>query len=411
MPLLPPELWLLIFDFAILSSLNPAAQCSYIKFPEISLHLRFPSVHAPIEDPYGQLRLVCRDFKALLGPSPHFFVKSEKSSIPSTARAIYIPSHRSPLRCLQRVLEDPYKSRRIVTLHITCTNFSEHILPFDYLCQRPHALSSVRSLTLGIFYHHPFRLNIRLWGRINKAFPLLVCLVLRPVLQPPEAMPIEGDDKESSVIFQRLEILDMGCIIPCPRLRCPLLRHAALNHSSPQALEILTHSPLLESLLLRGVDRDIRMDLRLLPQLRLLGLPTRGPHLTLPLPPNYPLYHLCVYMVPPIYAIQDILSWVKTVPTKFPSISRISIDLSMLTPTDRLSIQGLFVDPDLQSSGLIITSFPISSHLIVLERVPVVTQPMSATISGSPSNAVSCGQRFRRGWGSLCRFTIRTLHL
>jgi hypothetical protein len=53
--------------------------------------------------------------------------------------------------------------------------------------------------------------------------------VLRPVLLPLEAMPIVGDDRESSVIFERLEILDMDVLFPV--LDC-VVRSFDMPHSA-----------------------------------------------------------------------------------------------------------------------------------------------------------------------------------
>jgi hypothetical protein len=214
LPKLPAELWLVIFDLLIGPSLSPAALCNLTNFPEISLHLRHPREYAPIEHPYLQLRLICRAFKDLLGPSPYFFVKNATNPIPATATAVYTFLNEAPLSHLRRVLRDPYRARRIVTLYITCHNSRESMVPFDFLCESSRALAGLRNLTLSIFYIHPRPLKVQIWSRINKAFPLLVSLVLLPALKRLEATAVDTGHETSPVVFEHLQIMDTGCIIP-----------------------------------------------------------------------------------------------------------------------------------------------------------------------------------------------------
>jgi hypothetical protein len=387
MPKLPAELWLAIFDLLIVPSLSPAALCNVTNFPVLSLHLRHPREYAPIEYPYAQLRLICRAFRDLLGPSPYFFVRNTTESIPATARVIYTPLHQAPTGYLQRVLRDPYRARRIVTLYITCTRSEEHILPLDSLCGSSRALVSLRNLTLSIFYLHAHPLKIRLWSRIKKAFPLLVCLVLLSALKRVEAFPVHTAHETSPVIFEHLQILDMGCFVPSPRLRLPVLRHAALNHCSQRDLKILLHSPLLESLHLRGIEYGARIDLSSLPQVLSLGIPVTGDTLPLPLPPDYPLCHICLYM-PSICSPQWMISWVTDIPTLYPAISCITIDLTMLPELHHAWIRRVFIDVDLQASGLAVAPATVKGHLIILERIPAVTRPElpGPTIEPAPSS-------------------------
>ena len=67
---LPAELWLIIFEMALESSLEPEKLRNSTTFPVIIHHFRYPWKYGPASDPpIRNLRLACRTFYTLLTPS------------------------------------------------------------------------------------------------------------------------------------------------------------------------------------------------------------------------------------------------------------------------------------------------------------------------------------------------------
>jgi hypothetical protein len=404
---LPLELWIIIIDLVIGALVNPTDSCTYKNFLEVDHYIRSPQPRSSVIPSYRQLRLVCRVFNDLLKTPPRFFMKGAKTNIPASTRALYICRHYTsrqsdPLGCLRRLLEDPTRTRRIVTLDIPY-DVDKHFLGpslFEILFKNSDLLSGVRNLAFDVVYTSESLLDT-----INRAFPALVCLVLRPSIEPTIATPVE---EKRTVTFEKLEILDMERAILYDGIKFPLLRHVALGRCSRTLIETLSQSPLLESLLLRQVRHPEAIDLGSLHRLKLLGMPVYGENTVVPLPADY-AHYLCVH-VPMSVTGPALVKWVKKVPSYFPKLQQITLDLTgLVEATQRISIEGAFrcINLELEPSGLVINHLLPGSSYIVVERI--VEQPNISSVSEVSSTLQS--ERSWNKWDTFLRTASRKLHL
>jgi len=147
---LPAELWLIILDMVISTAITLLEQCDHTSFSDIYVYLCSPATQTPVDNSYGQLRLVCRTFNALLGPSPHYIMKSSRDSIPASARAVYIIEDQISSEHARRLLEEPLICHRLVHLDTFSNHpeLSDMPTTFDLLCENSRYLPNLRCLTL-----------------------------------------------------------------------------------------------------------------------------------------------------------------------------------------------------------------------------------------------------------------------
>jgi hypothetical protein len=153
------ELWLIILDMVIAAGITLLEQCDHAYFPDIYAHLLLAAPRAPVDNSYGQLRLVCRTFNALLGASPHYIMESSRDSIPASARAVYIIEYLTPTEHVRRLLEEPSICHRLVHLD---TFFNHPALPpttLDLLCENSGAFPNLCCLTLRLAVSENARLQ------------------------------------------------------------------------------------------------------------------------------------------------------------------------------------------------------------------------------------------------------------
>jgi hypothetical protein len=162
------------------------------------------------------------------------------------------------------------------------------------------------------------------WAQLNDAFPLLRRLVLvqhgvsmRPIFS------VSDDD----FTFRNLELLISGIGIPfVPQLRFPRLRHIAPDIFSERELEMLTSSPLLESVLFRRFAYNSRIDLNVFPHLRYLGVPAWETHAILPAGKDHPLEHLSL-RVDGEFDFTSTVQYIMGMAKVLPRVSRITLDV------------------------------------------------------------------------------------
>jgi hypothetical protein len=317
---LPAELWLIIFDMLISTGITLLEQCDHTTFPDIDTYLDSPPARAaPFDNSYGQLRLVCRTFHALLGGSPHYIMKLSHDSIPSSARALYFVNKDTTSRHVRRLLGEPLISHRLLHLD-ACFGHSNGQIDLELLCANPGSFPNLRCLTLRLarLWENP---KAPFWALLNDAFPLLRRLVLIHYHRHSDNVKWEFD---GGITFRNLEFLSLSWGIRCfSGLRFPFLRHLAASALVSSELSALGPSPLLESALFFHALFGSSIDLHLFPRLRLLGVPQRKVDLILPLGDDHPLEHLWLYYSKPSDSgIESIVQ----VPKKLPGVSRITVD-------------------------------------------------------------------------------------
>jgi hypothetical protein len=367
-PTLPAELWLIILDIVIAISITLQEHSDSVTFPDIDEYLYDPTTHPPIDNSYGQLRLVCRTFNALLGGSPYHFMKSEEIPIPITTRSLYVPYGLARAGCFGQIVAQPLMCHRLVSMDTPC-NFSvfEGKPPvFDLLRKNSGSFPSIRCLTLRLVHHpweHP---SVPFWRFLNNAFPLLCCLFLTSNYQD-----VIGSAfwrySDGLVTFQALEILHLGYGLHYyPMLHFPRLRHVSLCKCSAFDLTRLTTLPLLESALFRSLHGDTRIDLGLFPRLRLVGVSQGNIHAILPSEGDHPLEHLWLYtwhVADPRVETESIMQ----IPKGLPRISRITLYLAGTTMERRVLLQSVLQEADLRSNGLSMYPIPSGVSHIVLK--------------------------------------------
>jgi len=344
-------------------------------------------------------------------------MKGAKTNIPAGTRALYLSRHyisrqSDSLGCLHRLLEDPFRSRRIVTLDIPCDVDKKTYGPllFEVLVKNSDLLSGVRNLAFDVV-----RLSEVLLGAINQAFPALVCLVLRSSLGLDAVMLSGRAVQKRTVTFEKLEILEVEYALLYDGINFPLLRHAALGCCTQKVMGALSRLPLLESLILRKIlyeGNQETVHLGSLPKLKLLGIPVYGentvvPFPVVPLPPDY-AHHLCVY-VPSSVTGLALVEWVKKVPSHFPKLQQISLDLTELALAQRVSVESAFrcINLELEPSGLVINHLPPGSSYVVIERI--VERPKVSSISEASLTPQS--EKWLGRWNNFRRTASRRLHL
>ena len=392
---LPAELWLVVFEWVLASSLEPEKLCNSNTFPSIALRLHDPWTYGPATNPpLRDLRLVCRAFHALLAPSTplHCFMTNKDTLIPPQTKALHIASGKDANLCLKRLVEMPEIYRQLVTLellpHYYGVSPSSSALLLDLHHQNDQVFQCVRNLTLGFFSDIYWSARIaKFWERLNRAFPNLVCLALLGYIG-------SEDDDLAVITFEKLEIFDTEVLRPRDGIRFPALRHLSCGSNNYLLSWItwslsetsFTCSSQMESLLLRRCRPEWEVDWMALPRLRFLGLPITTIGRFNPLPPEHPLEHL--------YVIFDIgsrgdrefchetnpkgqgLFWVQRILTYFPNIQKITLAFETHEPGG-YCVPGRFDRGALAPMGWFAHDFVSygKGYRRVLKRLPAYPPP------------------------------------
>jgi hypothetical protein len=365
---LPAELWLIIFDIVITTSITLLEHSNSISFPDVDEYLYDPTAHPPIDNSYGQLRLVCRTFNALLGGSPYHFMKSEEAPIPIATRSFYVPYGLARAGCFGQIIAQPLMCHQLVSMDTPC-NFSvfEGRPPiFNLLRENSGSFPSIRCLTLRLVHHPWEHLSVPFWRTLNNTFPLLCRLFLTSNYQKDIGSALWRQD-DGLVTFYALEILHLGYGLRYySMLHFPRLRHVSLCNCSAFDLTRLALLPLLESALFRSLHGDPPIDLGLFPRLKLVGVPKWMIQAILPSGNNHPFEHLWLYtwvLADPWVELESIMQ----IPKRLPGISRVTLDLAGTTMERRTLLHSELQDADLRSSGLSMYPIPSGASHIVLK--------------------------------------------
>jgi hypothetical protein len=317
--------------------------CNEGNFPEVLLQLRSTwELPFAIHPWLRNLRLTCRTFNAII-ESPNCFMKDKPGSIRTTTKAVYIGSLVDVNVCLQRLVDEPSRSHRIVLLDLL-EFYQSHpgestLQTFDFLCTVADSLPSIRSLILGPGNYRSVTVIPRFWGRLNAAFPYLTCLIFRCRMTTTYEDPV--------VIFEHLEILDVDHVQLDTSIAFPVLRHAAFGHMNEPEFMRFSAWANLESLVLRKIKESMESKMEpiswdWLPRLKLLGILCRqGAAFARP-PPSHPLRHLHLYVLAGPDHQDDgngnwyayYFSYVKEISQRYPMVT--CITLSSLRSYERI---------------------------------------------------------------------------
>lgn len=381
---LPPELWLMILDLAKMEILLQSEYYNHIDFPSFYHQLRDPRHYSSITSSYKRLCQVCKLFKAVMGSSPHFYMLKYYSDIPPNAQAVTIVQYYTSYAYLLRALEQRSIATNIVSLHFPCgfSTTPSRRADFDLLCINAGRLLNIRKLTLHFYDITSESDIVGFWSRLNTAFPLLVTLGMISWQCYDGRGAHFTDPSDSVIIFKHLEILVVDNVHLHPNVQLPAVRHVALAVVS--VLHGLLNSPHLESLLFRGRNNCIGAILNItqLSPLRLLGMPFSGAAGTQPLPKGYPLVHICVFFISPIYTVawpaagqyhglQDLVPWLAMWLEHIPSLSQITLDTSMAILEDQSKVEAAVASANFSSIGLIMPCIAQEQTSMVFERDPL----------------------------------------
>lgn len=275
MTTLPPELWLIILEMVVEGNIVGLWQCDRATFPYIRKALRDGKDLYRLHDLHRRLRLVCRSFNAMVGYKPMLrFSASSSFPLPNTIRGLVLDFAVIPATHFQRLLEEMSTCRQLVCLDVTC-NISPSSnwpsLSAFFRASEERAFHDVQRLVLRLSNNLRWQDHQSLWKPLNRAFPLLVTLVI--TLEHPGGngqLPTGLFDED--VTFENLEILYLGGAIPYWGLTLPRLKHASIVICSQPVGENLSRSPYLESLLIRNYWMPVNLDVRPYSHLRFLGM-------------------------------------------------------------------------------------------------------------------------------------------
>jgi hypothetical protein len=353
---LPAELWLKILDMAIDAGITLLEQCDHTSFLDIYYYLYSSSTRAPFDNSYGQLRLVCRMFNALLGSSPHYIMKSSCDAIPTSARAVYIIENKTPSEHVRRLLEEPSICHRLFHLDTITNRPGLPNASFDVLCENSRSLPNLRCLTLR--FGTSSIVDLSFWAQLNDAFPLLRRLVLLA------GYCNRSGVLQSDITFRNVELLISDIWIPhIPRFHFPRLRHVALASFIGPGLGMLAGSPLLESAIFGNVHPGTMIDLKVFPLLRFLRIRAWEAYI-LPVSDGHPLEHLYLIVGVETPSSSDTGLYTVMITKSLPGVSRITLYVcASLKP----GVERQFQRIDLRSIGF---SLSIDDYHIVLNRRP-----------------------------------------
>jgi hypothetical protein len=319
---LPPEIWMIIIDMAVESSIIPDEICTYSNLSRLNLYLRIPYKGLPIDQSWANLRLVCGLFKALAGPAPRLYMG--RKGVLETARDVRISHPLDVAPCVQQLVKRG-PNKRVVALTIPSggrrdlrDGVAQSILQYG------RSLPNLRILTIALR-------DVdwsKAWGNINEAAPSLTSLVVSGEIEASFAVSFVVE----KVVFHHLKMLELHSLLPFVGVEFPALRHVSLDRCSRDDMKVITRWPHLESLLLRTMDRKTGFDWRSFPNLRLLGLPPTHLWIVSRCPYDHPLSHLSLY-VRRINSISP-AQLVELVMERRPSPTKITLNLETIWEQD-----------------------------------------------------------------------------
>jgi len=162
------------------------------------------------------------------------------------------------------------------------------------------------------------------WRRINDAWPSLTTLVIYGTTWMPYLFPIVAEP----VIFEHLNVLELGDVVPFTGVEFPTLRHASLSLYTSYHARVLARWQNIESLLLRNMDNQTSFDWEQFPKLQLLGLPTSHLWMLSRWPSTCPISRLAIY----VHSRGQEPSLVESSVDRYAARMKINVDLDTITP-------------------------------------------------------------------------------
>ena len=370
----------MIFDLVIKEAIIWPEHCNYTTFPYIQKFLSSNHPHHRFYESYCRLRLVCRNFYALLGdrPSQSFF-DSTSLPLPISTRALYLNFAVLQATRFQRLLADPSTCGRLVYLDVTC---ALPLIPrrthlFSFLAATPEeAFPNVQRLSLRIdkasWVPRDYT-DYSFWRRLHRAFPLVVTLVIT-VDQGHYGCLILSEMVWEPVTFERMETLHLEGSIMYSGCHFPRLRHASI-FSTDRFLttHLLKLSPHIESLVAGPTWRGQPIDAGSFSRLRSLGIPKSWLQEVVPLDRYHPLE--CLWLlscdVPDDYGEYGPF---KEILEKAPGISQIIVDLSSPPWKRPKPCIDEFRRMNMDSIGLSVIPSAYGDHILVCRRSNAVVK-------------------------------------
>jgi hypothetical protein len=372
MTILPPEIWLIIFDTVIEEAIISLEHCDYTTYSLIQSFLSSSYSHRRLYDSYCRLRLVCRRFNALLGDRPsQSFTDSTPFPLPPTTRALYINLYAVSALHFRHLLAEPTAYRRLVYLDVTCVvnqrMYGTHLSEFLAVSAR-QAFPNVRRLSLRIvtLYWGPRDWKeISFWTRLHSSFPLLVTLVITAAQYGSQVL---SEMAWKVVTFEMMETLYLEGTIEYSGCYFPRLRHASISSTSHFSTKPLFEiSPHLESLIARPNWPDQPIDASSFSHLRSLGIPYARLREVVRLGRHHPLEQLRLFS----YAFPDDSNKfgpLKEILERMPGISQIIVNDSSAPEKRSKPYTDDFQRRKLYSIGLSAVPSEYDDRIFVITR-------------------------------------------
>lgn len=340
---LPIELWIQILEMLLGEPGIPYYDCNVCNFPIYQVlfgsSARIETEVTAFCNNYRSMRLVCRTWMRIVGPTTKALVKGIPTLEPAGLKKLAIWSDAEKTLIWPHWWNNRSFWSQLTTLVLAdVLNGSIYYLPADLLIFCSGELQTLRS----IYLDHKGR-DIDFWHRLTTVFPLLVSLTFTGV---------SGDAILNS---EKLEILDIEwndrIEYHLPSLKHCSLRHVSYNAEFVRFLE--DHGERLESLLLTtpyllNVPCEDRLDSedtfwRYLPNLRTIGIMVtyegmdqfRGP------PSGSSVTGLRLFMapVPWIRAIKVTPRQVQSKLSQLPWVQRLYVDADSFTSLEHTFLQ------------------------------------------------------------------------
>jgi hypothetical protein len=361
---LPPELWLMIFDIVIEEGIIRLDHCDYIKFPYMQPFFSAKQHRNRFYDTSLRLRLVCRRFNAILGEPLYRICQLSIFPLATAVRALILDLETLPKLHFEPLLAEMASSKRLVCLDVTCslsqTPDRPDISDFFRATAR-QALPHVQRLTLRLSTEPDSEYDSPFWTPLHDSFPVLVTLLIIEDYGRPGKSALLKVARE--VVFERLEMLYFSREVRYAGCYFPRLRHASMPICTPDRLRALgSHSPYLESLLVRLNWIGSRIDVAVCPRLKLLGLPDNY-MMFAPLGCDHPLEHIWLYSTT-IYSNHGLI---EQLPKKLPSVSRITVKLLLPSWRGCLERAEEYRRVNFESVGLITRPIKDGDTQIIIE--------------------------------------------
>jgi hypothetical protein len=226
---LPPEIWKIIFDYALDELFHPYQQCTWITFP--TYHRDIETLAIPDITSWKNYRLVCRTFAQVLHIPIQSIISSTNSFIPEGIKTLHIQQTTILMNSTLQVLLSECRSITTLTLEQVYQDRGESV---SLLMSGSKALPNVRSLRLFTGLPSNF------WKRLEDSFPLLI-----------ELYTGSTPSCDTHVTLWKLEILHVRDIDQESLLHCPQLKHLFIKMRTEWDGFLQRHATHLESLLIQ----------------------------------------------------------------------------------------------------------------------------------------------------------------